>query len=588
LSATAEDARQQAADGHAPLRSHAWWGRSNRSAPVRRSALVPTWVRALACYTLLATLTIGWHAISAPSRVCACVGSQDPAAYMWALAWWPHAILHGLNPFVSHVLWFPTGVNIARAAMIPTAAIAMAPVTALVGPLASYNIVSIASPALAAFTAYLLCRRVVRRELPAFAGGYLFGFGAYQFAQLTGHLNLTLVFLIPVIVHVAVRRLDCSLSRRAYVLVLALLLVLQAGLSTELLAETVAFGLFALLCARWIAPAPYRARVLGLLGESVGAGLIALAVASPFFYYALFSGSFPEGAPNLSDVYGLDLLNPFFPTYSTWLGHHDFLALGLSYEMQNVSEADGYLSVPIVVAFLAWALPAWRRHPLARLLLVVAGLTLLAALGSHLHVAGNQTMTLPFDWVRHLPVLDNIVPSRIILFTALAISIGIAAWLAAPPPGALTRWLVVALGALLIFPNLIKPLYGAEPHNPRFFSTRLHRAYLARGESVLVLPFGVHDVSMLWQAETGFYFSMPEGYVSGEVPVPFNSDPTAANLVLDVSVSAPALGSFIRAHHVRHVVVDPSTPGPWPATLRQLGLHGRSTGGVLLYGVPSE
>jgi hypothetical protein len=445
--------------------------RTSLAAVGRALASLPTWLHALALYLLFAILTIGWHAISAPQHVCACVGTQDPAAYMWALSWWPHAIVNGLNPFVSHVIWNPTGVDVARAAMIPTVAIPMAPITALVGPLGAYNLLSIASPAIAAFTAYLLCRRIVKRELPAFVAGYLFGFSAYMFAQLTGHLNLTLVFLIPVIVHVAVLRIERSISRRAYLLLMALLLVLQAGLSTELLAETVAFGLFTIVCARWIAPAPYRGRVLGLLGESVGAGLIALAVGSPFFYYALFSGTFPKGAPNLSDVYGLDLLNPFFPTYTTWLGRHDFLSLGLTFETGNVSEADGYLSIPIVLAFLAWALPRWRSRPLARMLLVVAAVTLLAALGSHLHIAGNQTVALPFDWVRRLPVLDNIVPSRIILFTALAISLGIAAWLASAGPGALTRWLIVLLGVALIFPNLIKPLYGAEPRNPRFFAT---------------------------------------------------------------------------------------------------------------------
>jgi hypothetical protein len=105
---------------------------------------------------------------------------------------------------------------------------------------------------------------------------------------------------------------------------------------------------------------------------------------------------------------------------------------------------------------------------------------------------------------------------------------------------------------------------------------------------VLVLPFGVNDVSMLWQAESSFYFNMPEGYVSGEVPAPFNSDATAASLVLNGTPSAPALGSFIRAHHVGHVVVDPAVPGPWAGLLDQLGLHARPLGGILLYEVPGE
>jgi len=554
----------------------------------RLIAPVPTWLRALTIYVLLSVLTIGWHAVADPTRVCAWVGTQDPAAYMWALSWWPHAIAHGLNPFVTHYLWSPTGVNVAQAAMIPTAALVLAPVTALVGPLASYNIVAILGPATAAFTAYLLARRLVRREIPAFVGGYFFGFGAYEFAQLTGHLNLTLICLIPVIVHLALRRVDRAMSRRSFIAATALLFILQAGLSTELLADTAMLGLLALICARFVVPVPQRGRILGLLGESVAAGLIALIVASPFFYYALFSGAFPHGAVGLSDVYGLDLLNPFFPTYATWLGHHDFLSLGLTYETGNVSEADGYLSIPLVLVFAAWAARAWARRPLARFLVLAVAASLLAALGSHLHIAGQQTVALPFDWLRHLPVFDNLVPSRIVLFASLAISVGVAAALATEGRGAGFRWLAVLLSAILIFPNLIAPLYGVRPRNPQFFSAGLYRAHLTRGETVLALPFGTNDVSMLWQAETGFYFRMPEGYVSGVVPAPFNADLTSAQLVANVPPPAPALGSFIRAHGVKHVIVDSALAGAWPTLLSQLGLRARSIGGVLLYDLPKE
>jgi hypothetical protein len=547
----------------------------------------PTWVRAFAFYLLMAALTVGWHAIAHLRSVCACVGTQDPASYMWGLAWWPHALSHGLNPFFTHYLWSPTGVNVAQGAMIPTAAIVMAPITELMGPVASYNVLSIASPALAALTAYLLCRRIVQRELPAVAGGYLFGFSAYVFAQLTGHLNLTLIFLIPVMVHVALRRIDREISRRAYVVSMALIFVLQAGLSTELLAESVGLGALALVSARLLVSQPRRSRMNGLFVETLVGGLIAMTLASPFLYYALFSGNFPKGAPGLSDVYGLDLLNPFFPTYSTWLGHSDFLSLGLTYEGKNVSEADGYLSIPIVFAFMLWSLGGERRSVLARLLAILTAASLVAALGSHLHIAGQQTVALPFNWVRHLPVFNNIVPSRIVLFTTLAISIGVAAWLAMPAGRVWRRWLLVIVGAIAIFPNLGVGLYDRSPINPRFFSTTMYRRYLAHGETVLAMPFGENDVSMLWQAEAGFSFYMPEGYVSGVVPPPFSGQPTVGQLVANVPPEAPALGSFIREHYVGHVVVDPTLAGPWPTLLAQLGLQGRRVGGVLLYTVPN-
>jgi hypothetical protein len=562
---------------------------AERKPPGRvRAALgsVPTWIWVLAADLAVAIITVGRYAIADPKTICACVGTQDPAAYMWALSWWPHAIAHGLNPFVTHYLWAPTGVNVAKAAMIPAAAIVMAPITALAGPVASYNALSILGPALSAFTAYLLCKRLVHRELPAIVGGYLYGFSAYEFAQLTGHLNLTLVFLLPVIVHLALKRLDGEISRTAYVPLMTLLLVAQAGLSTELLADGVGLAALTLLLAWAIATRARRKAIVRLLLESLAAGALAMLLASPFLYYALFSGGIPKGSPNLSDVYGLDALNPLFPTYSTWLGRHDFLSLGLSYEGGNVSEADGYIGILLAGAFLAWMISAWRSSMLAQVLAFVAGVSLLAALGSHLHVAGHQTIALPFNIVRTLPVFDNIVPSRIVLFTMLVLAVGVSAWLAAS--SSVWRWAVVLLGSLLIAPNLLSALYGVPPRNPRFFASSTYKHYLARGETILALPFGANDVSNLWQAETGFSYYMPEGYVSGMVPSPFDRQVTVGQLVGNVPPPAPALGAFIREHHVSHVLVDQALAGPWPGLLDQLGLRGQSVQGILLYAVPGS
>ncbi len=555
-------------------------------------------VFAFAAYLLLGIFTIGWHAISHFQNVCACEGIEDPASYMWALTWWPHALAHGLNPFVTHFLWSPTGVNVAQGAMIPTAAIVMAPLTEISGPIVSYNVLSIASPVLAAFTGYLLCRRLVRREFPAFVGGYLFGFSSYQFAQLTTHLNLTLTFLIPLFVLIPLRRIDREISKRVYLASMALLFVLQAGLSTELLAECVGLGGLLLISARFLASAQRRPHISKLIMETFGAGLIALVVGAPFFYYALVSGGFPEGANTFSDTYALDILNPLFPTRATWLGHQDFLALSSTYTGGGVVGTDGYLSIPLIAAFLVWALGVGRRSALARLLTIVASVSLIAALGSHLFVAGNETVPLPFDLVRHLPIFNDILPERIMVFTTLAVSIGVAAWLAIPTGKVLWRWITVLLGIVMIFPNLTTELYGGVPRNPPFFSTAMYRHYITRGETILVLPYAYNDLSMLWQAETGFYFYMPEGYTSQVIPTPFREQAIVDQLLANMPPSRPALESFVRSHYVGHIVVDTADVGgfvpgkhgaaqsPWPRFLSSAGLQGRQLGGVLLYTVP--
>ena len=44
---------------------------------------------------------------------------DDPQIFIWAFAWWPHAILHGENPFVTHAIWAPSGVNLTWRRLCP-------------------------------------------------------------------------------------------------------------------------------------------------------------------------------------------------------------------------------------------------------------------------------------------------------------------------------------------------------------------------------------------------------------------------------------------------------------------------------------
>jgi hypothetical protein len=549
---------------------------------------MPTWIPVLAFYIAFALLTIGRYAVFHPTTICACLGNEDPATYMWSMAWWPHAIGHGLNPFVTHYLWAPTGVDIAKGATIPAAAILMTPVTAVFGPVLSYNIVSLASPALSAFTAYLLCRRLVRRELPAVAGGFLFGFSSYEIAQSLGHLNLVTIFLIPVMVHIALRRLDREISRRVYVLSMAALLALQLGLSTELLAESVLLGAVLLVCARFIAPEPQRRQIVGLALETVFAGLLTIILTAPFLYYALFSGGFPPAEPRYADLYPLDLANPLFPTAVTWLGHKELLPLSATFTGGNFVEADGYLGLAIMAAFATWFFSGAWRTVLGKLLAIVIALSVAISLGAHLHLAGIETAELPFNWVKGWPIFDKLVPSRTIVFATLAVAIGVASWLAKEGGHYRGRWLLFFVGALMLFPNVQRSYYGGTPRIPAFFKTDVYRRYIAQGQTVLVLPFGRNDVSMLWQATTDFYFYMPEGYVANEVPPALAPKPGVMSLWNNspLSLSRNELHTFLIAHRVSRVIVDPPLAESWPTVLAQLGLYGHQVGGILIYEVP--
>jgi hypothetical protein len=533
-------------------------------------------------YVALSILVFGRHAVRYPATACVCGVSNDPGSYMWAFAWWPHALVHGLNPFVTHYLWTPSGVNVAQGAMVPTAAILMFPVTELFGPVVTYNVLSILAPALGALTTFLLCRRLIDRALPALAAGYLFGFSSYEIWHMAGNLNLILTFLIPLMVLVALRRLDGELSRRVYIPLMAALFLMQAGFSPEQLGECVLMGGAILIAGLVVASTAQRGAVVRLLLDTILAGLLALAVGAPFFYYALLAPGFPTGNPSYSDQYGLNVLNFFVPESVTALGGKTFRELSYTFE-----GGGGYFTLPLVLAFMAWIANPRGRRKLAILVGVGTVVSLIGAFGSHLRIAGFQTISLPFQWFNEVRGFSDLANSRFDLFTGLAVSIGLAAWLSTPSMGRLWRWAVIGIGIVLLFPEVTYPSFDATVNNPPFFATSLYRHYLRPGETVLVLPFGGNDMSMLWQAEDGFSYYMPEGYISSLVPTPFSSVPTVGLLLGDTTApSVPEMQAYISSEYVSHIVVDPSRGGPWSALLAVMGLRGQSVGGIVLYTVP--
>ena len=90
-------------------------------------------------YLPLSLLIFGRAVIGHPQTVYLGRG-PDPQLYIWFMAWWAHAISHGLNPFLTNVIWAPSGVNLAWTANMPLAAWLVYPVTRGAGAIVSYNL----------------------------------------------------------------------------------------------------------------------------------------------------------------------------------------------------------------------------------------------------------------------------------------------------------------------------------------------------------------------------------------------------------------------------------------------------------------
>ena len=78
-------------------------------------------------YLTLSVLLFGLPVIGHfGSRIIA-ANEIDPSADMWFLGWWPHAVLHGTNPFITHAMFYPDGYNLQWATSMPSAVVACPP-----------------------------------------------------------------------------------------------------------------------------------------------------------------------------------------------------------------------------------------------------------------------------------------------------------------------------------------------------------------------------------------------------------------------------------------------------------------------------
>ena len=192
--------------------------------------------------------------------------------------------MHGENPFYTHAIWAPSGFNLAWTASAPGLAIAFAPLTLAFGSIVSYNVASVLMPALAAWTAFLLCRHITRATWPSLAGGYLFGFSTYMLGGVLAHIHTTSVFLVPLAVLVVLRFLEGELGGRLLSLLLGAILALQMLFSTEIL-FTLTLALAGSLTLSLVLVPGTRTRLASLVTPLLGAYGFAAVLGSPFLYY---------------------------------------------------------------------------------------------------------------------------------------------------------------------------------------------------------------------------------------------------------------------------------------------------------------
>jgi hypothetical protein len=538
---------------------------------------------AFGIYGAVSLVLFGIPILSHPTtRTLSDVG-PDPRFFMWMLEWWPHAVGHGTNPFLSPAVWAPTGYNVAQSTALPAPSLLLGPVTAGLGPVVAYNVAALLAPALAGWAAYLVCRRVVDDFWPAVAGGYLFGFSTYLLGQLRGHPNLFLVFLVPLCVYFVLLRLQDRIGRGAFVSLLTLALVFQFGTSTEVFATMTIVGASALVLGAVFADAEVRRRLIRTAGLVAVAYAVAAALLSPYLYYVFAYG---VQSRRLS-ARGTDLLNFVIPTPNTLLGGSAFPSI-VQHFKSNDAERGAYLGIPLALVIVHFCATRWRTRT-GRLLIAMLAVTGLAALGKTLLIDGHTVIPMPWSLVSKLPLLGTVVPLRFTMYVWLIVAVMVAMWLqAGSGRGRLVRWGLVATATAMLLPDVLAPYWHAPVREPAVFADGGYRRSVQPGETVLI----VDDLAqaMFLQAQARMYFRMAEGY-TGLHPCGFQDEPLLKRFIAGSvgPADAGAVRAFMGSHDVAAVIVTPEGGDASPSTVRLLDTMGfpvSRIGEVLVYRVP--
>lgn len=472
------------------------------------------WVRALGAFALYLAGSIAIWGLPVVghlgSRYVAVEGG-DPDFYRWALAWTPRALAAGESPLFSSLIYAPDGARLAWTALTPGAAIVMWPITAAFGTLVSYNVLMLLAPALAGWAAYLACTRLTQAFWPSLIGGALFAFSTYMAGHMQAHLNLVLIFPVPLAVYLTIRRIEGSLGPVAFVALLSVTLLGLFLLATELFATTTLFGTIGLVLALAAAGADRRRVLAAALQVGAALAIVTAVVFAPYLLPALRNA--PSDSIRSPERAAADLAGWVIPRTETAIGGGTFARVTQHFTA-SVLEDGSYMGVALVALVVGFAVTERRRRSTWAVVAFV-GVVVLLSLGTVLHLGGHEIGPMPTAALWDLPLIKHATPQRFPAYAALAIGVVAAVWIARGP-GSWIRWTLAVLGLVSLLPSVSTPPWFPEDRVPAFFTSGAFRDVLREGEIVFVIP-GHNGEEMLWQSQADFAFAMPEGYV-GALP----------------------------------------------------------------------
>ena len=488
------------------------------------------------------------------------VNGGDTQQFVWYYNWWPYALTHHLNPFITNFDWYPKNYNLSWSTSIPTLSLIMAPFTLLGSAILSFNLVAILSPVLAALTCFILLFYLSKKYAPSLIGGYIFGFSSFMLGQLLGHPQQYVTCLIPLLVLLFLLLYRNRLKPLGYVILTALTLVLQFGISLEIFATFFFFSALTLIVFIILMP-DQRKQLLSTIKYSIVALVLAVVILSPYLYYLILGFKEVPSTIHPLSAFSTDLASLIIPTPITLIGG-SWLKILSNHFNGNLAENGAYMGLPILIILLYVFIKQWGNKT-NRALLISLILIGIASLGPKLHLIGQVGNTIPMPWLvfSKLPLLKSAQPDRFSMYFFLISAVVIALWLSSKPQSKKAQKLKYSfaiIGAMCLIPATGFYKYSV-PHVPVLFQKSNLAHFLPKGTNVLILPFDNFGSGIYYQYASGMAFTQTGGYI-GFIPKYFAKNPVI--LALETNAYPHSFknqfAGFLIQNKVNAVIIDPT------------------------------
>lgn len=518
---------------------------------MRVLSLAGAWI---VCIILVFTSIILFHHQNSGHGLAYIGYGADPEQFIWFLNWFPFALANHLNLFRTHFVSAPTGISLAWHTSIPALGLTTAPVTLKYGALATYNVLMCIAPGLAGVGMFWAARELTGRSGPALVAGLVFGFSTYEMGQSLGHLNLTFTVAVPLLVWAGLRAIRHDWSNALLAVVTGTLFAFQFGVSKEVAAS---FLILTTLATGWIwVRDPNLRPTLRRLAPSVLGGLfVAFLLVSPLLFAMFVGGGRSDTSIAPPAQFSTDLLNFVIPTAVTLPFHHAAAPLASQFK-GNFSEDAGYLGLPLIL-LLAW-IGLRNSERKIRLPLELATLAAILSIGPVLHVAGQAILPAPWALVSWLPVLDDMLPARFMMYAWLMVALGLAAWLAQPDQlRTITgRFAITASAMAFCIPNVAQAGHWTQLLVPAIFQSSGSRG-IPPGSDIFILPFSGNHIGV--QYASGLRFKLVgQGYLGGGIARPFSRWPIIKPLFNNRfgAVDPREFNTFLASYGVQELLIE--------------------------------